>query len=93
MVVSSGKPYHEFDLQCNEKLRLFYEGVSEEDLVWHRDLKTRHVSVMDGEGWKLQMDNEQPLELKIGDKHTIPKMVYHRLIKGTGNLVLRIREL
>jgi hypothetical protein len=37
-----------------------------------------------------QFDNELPQVLK--DKVFIPKEVYHRLIKGTGTLNVRIKE-
>ena len=91
--VSSGKPYHDFNLMTDQKLRLFREDVKEEQLIWHRDLSNREVRVEDGVGWKLQMDNELPVDLVIGEKYNIPKMTYHRLIKGKGNLVLRIQEI
>ena len=94
MEVSSGKPYIEYNLMSDEtKLRLFKEDIDESELVWHRDRFNRHVYVMDGVGWKLQMDNELPTDLVIGKKYEIPKMVYHRIIKGDGSLVLRIREI
>jgi hypothetical protein len=40
----------------------------------------------------LQMDDELPEELKHGRIYHINKMVYHRLIKGSGKLLLKIRE-
>jgi len=85
------KPY---DDQRHEDtiLRTFSEDLKEEELIWHRDKRTREVSLIAGEGWKLQMDNKLPEELKKGKLYTIPKMEYHRLIKGTGQLVLKIWE-
>ena len=85
------KPY---DDQRHEDtiLRTFSEDLNEEELIWHRDKRTREVSLIAGEGWKLQMDNKLPEELKKGKLYTIPKMEYHRLIKGTGQLVLKIWE-
>ena len=85
------KPY---DDQRHEDtiLRTFSEDLNEEELIWHRDKRTREVSLIAGEGWKLQMDNKLPEELKRGKLYTIPKMEYHRLIKGTGQLVLKIWE-
>jgi hypothetical protein len=47
---------------------------------------------MEGYGWELQMDNEEPIDLLEGHSYTITKMEYHRLIKGTDTLVLRILE-
>lgn len=73
-------------------LRTFSESVDEQELIWHRDKRTREVSVISGEGWKLQMDNQLPEEMTQGKLYTIPKMEYHRIIKGTGQLVLKIWE-
>lgn len=38
------------------------------------------------------MDNQLPKELKINETYHIKKMEYHRLIRGDGNLKLRIVE-
>jgi hypothetical protein len=48
---------------------------------------------MESGKWKLQMDNCKPFELEKGMVYDIPKMVYHRLIKGQHDLVLRIKNL
>jgi hypothetical protein len=48
---------------------------------------------MESGKWKLQMDNRKPFELEKGMVYDIPKMVYHRLIKGQYDLVLRIKNL
>lgn len=91
---SSGKPYHDFRMMTgNVIIRLFRKESHEEEFIWHRDLNDRDVLVEDGIGWKFQLDNELPVELKIGDRFKIPKMTYHRIIKGDGDLLLRIREI
>ena len=58
----------------------------------HRDKRTREITILEGDGWKLQLDNQLPQELKQGKLYTIPEMEYHRLIKGTGKLVVKIWE-
>ena len=73
-------------------VREFSENVESDELIWHRDKRTREVTVLEGTGWKLQMDNQLPKELIKGKLYTIPKMEYHRLIKGTDKLVLNIWE-
>jgi hypothetical protein len=73
-------------------LREFEDDVQEEELIWHRDKHTRDVMVLEGSGWKLQLDNMLPVELKREKIYTIPMMEYHRLIKGTGKLVVKIWE-
>lgn len=73
-------------------LREFDGDVDEQELVWHRDRNDREVTVMEGTGWKLQMDNELPKELMVGKLYNIKAMEYHRLIKGNGTLKLKIWE-
>lgn len=74
-------------------VRTFDETVEIDDLVWHRDTTSRKVHVLSGVEWKLQHDDELPVHLEIGKEYYIPKMQYHRLIKGEGNLVIRIENI
>ena len=76
----------------NKIVRYFSEEVDDKELIWHRDKKTRDVEVISGDNWQLQMDNELPEDLKKGKIYRIPKMEYHRVIKGTSQLVLKIKE-
>ena len=85
------KPYTEIKVR-NGRVRVFRENVREEDLIWHRDLKDRSLHVLEGNGWKLQKDNEEPMDLLEGHSYSIDKMEYHRVIKGEGDLVVRIYE-
>jgi hypothetical protein len=75
------------------KLRTFDKNIDDHELKWHRDERDRIVEVVNGNGWKFQMDNELPKLLKEGDIITIPSEVYHRAIKGHGDLVIKIQEL
>ena len=85
-------PYTEFTLGNGDRLRVFKPEVEDEELVWHRDEENRKVLVMESGGWKLQMDNEEPVTLVKDRTYDIPKMVYHRIIKGEYELVLRIKK-
>jgi len=85
------KPYTEIQ-QNNTIIRTFPFDLNEEELVWHRDHNDRNVKVLTGEGWKVQMDNQLPKEIKRGDTFFIPKETYHRVIKGTTDLVVKIIE-
>ena len=76
----------------NKFLRTFKKNVKLDKLVWHKDKKDREFMVMEGTGWKLQMDNELPFELKVGSVYYIKKEKYHRLMKGNSDLKLEIRE-
>ena len=85
--ISSGKPYKDVGI-----LRLFDADVKSEDLVWHRDKEDRTVEVMEGEGWQFQFNGSLPFELTEGRKFKIDKDMYHRVIKGKTNLVLKIKK-
>ena len=83
------KPYYElktFDFIY----RKFTQDIDEQELVWHRDKKDREVTVIDTTDWEFQLENEIPKQLK--DTIFIPKDTYHRIIKGTGTLGIRILE-
>lgn len=87
MVTSSGKPYID-----EGDIRIFSGLVDEAELIWHRDKYDREITILEGEGWELQMDNMLPFELLKGKVYTIPAMKFHRLLKGKGDLVLKIWE-
>ena len=87
------KPYTEMNFDrfdSNHVIRTFTEDVNEEELVWHRDKEDRIIHVLEGNEWMLQMDNEEPVKLEKGKNYSIPKMEYHRIIKGEGSLTLEI---
>jgi quercetin dioxygenase-like cupin family protein len=73
-------------------IRTFSKDVDEWDLIWHKDKQDRHITVLEGEGWKFQRDNSLPLDLKKGDRIFIPKEQIHRVLKGKTDLVIEIIE-
>lgn len=93
MEISSGKPYYDKAIGDGRFVRTFQADVYSDELIWHRDKKDRIIKVLAGDNWKLQFDNEIPFDIKIDDEIQIPKMVYHRLIKGTSVLKLMIEEI
>ena len=86
------RPYREKILSETEKVRRFDGSVSEADLEWHRDLQDRVVEVINGNGWMLQMDNQVPTEMVSGKSYFVESKCWHRIIKGNGDLVLKITE-
>tara|TARA_R100001163_G_C5016306_1_gene160515 strand:+ start:611 stop:880 length:270 start_codon:yes stop_codon:yes gene_type:complete len=86
-------PYNEI---INEKegyvLREFSYDTPSFEYVWHRDKEDRYIQATHNTDWKFQLDNEFPQEL-TKNKLFIPKETYHRLIKGTGDLELKIYKL
>ena len=87
------RPYNEI---INEKegcvLREFSHDTPSFEFVWHRDKEDRYIEATHNTDWKFQLDNEFPQEL-TKNKLFIPKETYHRLIKGTGDLELKIYKL
>lgn len=75
----------------NSIYREFLETVDEDELVWHRDREDREVELLEPTDWMFQFDNEIPFLIK--DKIFIPRETYHRLIKGTQKLRIKIIEL
>tara|TARA_B110000971_G_C19953884_1_gene474723 strand:- start:903 stop:1172 length:270 start_codon:yes stop_codon:yes gene_type:complete len=81
-------PYREIKKE-GYTLREFSNKTSSIELVWHRDKEDRYVQVVSGTDWLFQLDNQAPQAFPK-DKLFIPKETYHRLIKGTGDLVVKI---
>lgn len=60
------------------------------EYVWHRDLTNREITIVSGQGWQLQFEDCLPFLLEEGESYYIPKMEYHRLIKGADTLIIKI---
>lgn len=86
------KPYTDRWVNHNTRIRRFNSNVNNEELVWHQDAHTRRVTVLEGIGWKLQLDNQLPVELLPDRSYTIPQELHHRLLKGSGELIVEIVE-
>ncbi len=87
------KPYTQQQITDESFLREFSESVESEELVWHRDRKDRVVTVIEGNDWKFQLDNQLPVQIKEGDVFYIPKNTYHRIHKGSSNLKVKIKNM
>lgn len=85
-------PYFDENLNNKEFVRSFSKDVLSEELVWHRDKKNRIVTVLEGEGWEIQFDEELPRAIVVGEKITIPAHTFHRIKRGTSDLKLHIEE-
>ena len=70
-------------------IRKFSHDIDPVELIWHRDLKNREVKLVSGKGWKIQLENKLPQDL---DSVIIPKLSWHRVIKGEEDLIISIRE-
>jgi quercetin dioxygenase-like cupin family protein len=74
----------------NHIIRTFSKDVETDELKWHFDNENRRVTILEGDGWQFQMDDELPIELKVGSVYNIPKGVYHRIKRGINNLKIKI---
>lgn len=80
------KPY--FDI--SDEVRIFSQEVDETELKWHRDEEDREIISILKTDWKVQLENELPLSLNSLIK--IKAGVWHRVIKGTGELTIKIKK-
>ncbi len=80
-------PYEE-KVEGNISIRKFSAEVDEMELVWHRDREDRLIESTHPTDWKFQMDNKIP-EI-INKKIFIKKGEWHRVIKGTGDLEIKV---
>jgi hypothetical protein len=74
-------------------IRTFSQNAVSEEFVWHRDQEDRVIEVISGEGWKYQQENRLPIILIKGIKINVPKLIWHRVIKGKGDLIIRVHKL
>ena len=82
------RPYIDLEITDFYILREFNENIDPIELLWHRDDENRTVEIVGQTDWKLQLDNQLPTS--INQPIFIPKHEWHRVIKGTGNLKLKI---
>jgi len=71
--------------------RTFSADVDPMDLKWHYDQEDRIVTVLEKTDWKIQFDNQLPMEMS--GEVFIPKGIYHRVIKGSGPLRISVEKL
>ena len=83
-------PFQETKLSDNEFIRVFSQDTDSGEFMWHRDHENRIVESIDETDWMIQIDNELP---KVIDKVLIQMGVYHRVIKGTGDLKIKLIKL
>jgi quercetin dioxygenase-like cupin family protein len=85
------RPYSDIQIDDHCVLRRFDANVESQELYWHRDDEDRSVEVMEcGEGWKMQYDNLLPITLTPGTTLFILRHEWHRVIKGSGDLLIKI---
>lgn len=73
------------------RIRTFSENVEDKELKWHQDLEDRYIKPLNKTDWYVQLDDDLPIPLKEQDEIYIPEGVWHRLIKGSGELKLQVK--
>ena len=81
-------PFKEVNIKENTFIREFKQDTDSGEYVWHRDREDRIVESIGETDWMIQIDNELPKSLN--EKVFIPMGVYHRVIKGTGDLKIKL---
>ena len=86
-------PFLEHQVNKNIYLRKFLNETEDEEYIWHRDQEDRIIEVLSSDGWKFQQENELPILLEEGITIYIPKLSWHRVIKGKGDLLIKVNKL
>lgn len=85
------KPYKEKKISENTFIREFKQETDSSEYIWHKDKEDRVIESIGDTDWLIQMDNELPK--RIEGRVFIPKEKYHRVIKGTGDLKIKLTKL
>lgn len=81
-------PFQEKKVSKQEYIRTFSEETSDHELKWHQDREDRTIVPVSKTDWLFQRDNQLP-EPIVGVIN-IKADEWHRIIKGTGDLVVRV---
>ena len=84
-------PYDELVISNDEVKRTFSENVESDELKWHWDEEDRIIESMKETNWTFQFDNQLPI--KLDRPIEIKKGVWHRLIKGDSEVIIKIRRI
>jgi hypothetical protein len=85
------KPYQDIQQENKTVIRVFDQDIDPIELMWHRDQEDRIVEAVEPTDWQVQLDNELPT--LIDRPIFIPKYIWHRTIKGTGPLKIKITKI
>ena len=81
-------PFQENKLSDNIFIREFKQDTDSGEFMWHRDFENRIIESIGETDWLIQIDNELPKQIK--GEVFIPMGIYHRVIKGTGDLKIKL---
>ena len=84
------KPYTDIEVTDKYIIREFNENIDPIELLWHRDDENRTIEIIGETDWKVQLENKLPTSINL--PIFISKHEWHRVIKGTGTLKLKIHK-
>ena len=82
------QPYKDLEKTDSYIIREFSQNIDPIELMWHRDDEDRTIEIIGDTDWSIQLDNSLPTSLN--ERIFIKRHEWHRVIKGTGNLLLKI---
>jgi hypothetical protein len=85
-------PFKE-ELKNGFHIRTFSSQINETELKWHFDMEDRLVVCENDTDWMFQIDNQLPIKIKKDNPIFIPEGEYHRIIKGIGDLTIKVKKL
>ena len=83
-------PFQETKISDNIFIRIFKQETDSGELAWHRDREDRIIESIGDTDWQIQIDNQLPIIIR--GRVEIPMGVYHRLIKGSGDLEIKLEK-
>ena len=83
-------PFKEEIVSDNIFIREFKQDTDSGEFMWHRDFEDRIIESIGKTDWQIQLDDELPKVIK--GEVFIPMGVYHRVIKGTGDLKIKLQK-
>jgi hypothetical protein len=83
-------PFIEEQISENIFIREFKQETDSGEFMWHRDREDRIIESINETDWMIQIDNQLPKVIE--GKLIIPMGVYHRLIKGSGDLKIKLTK-
>ena len=81
-------PFKETKISDNTFIREFSQDTESGEFMWHRDRESRIIESIGDTDWLIQLDDELPK--KIEGEVFIPMGIYHRLIKGSNDLKIKL---
>ena len=82
------QPYKDLEITDSYIIREFSQNIDPIELMWHRDDQDRTIEIIGKTDWSIQLEDSLPISLN--ERIFIKRHEWHRVIKGTGKLQLKI---